>query len=70
VVKYGKTSNGKERFRGQQRAEWGRTFLRRYAYPGGLPTGKQQSVDMTRKGSGVRASVRVLRVGPNTVLKE
>ena len=32
VVKYGKTSNGKERFRCQQTSQCGRTFLRSYAY--------------------------------------
>jgi transposase-like protein len=52
VVKYGKTSNGKERFRCQQRAECGRTFVRSYAYPGCLPTVKQQIVEMTLMGVG------------------
>jgi transposase-like protein len=70
VVKYGKTSNGKERFRCQQSAECGRTFVRSYAYPGCLPTVKQQIVDMTLNGSGIRDIVRVLHVGPNTVLRE
>lgn len=70
VVKYGKASNGKERFRCQQRERCGRTFVRSYAYPGCLPTVKRQIVDMTLNGSGVRDITRVLRVGPNTVLKE
>ena len=70
VVKYGKTSNGKERFRCSQSAQCGRTFLRSYAYPGCLPTVKQQIVDMTLNGSGIRDITRVLHVGPNTVLKE
>jgi transposase-like protein len=70
VVKYGKASNGKERFRCQQRPECGRTFVRSYAYPGCLPTVKQQIVEMTLNGSGIRDIVRVLQVGPNTVLKE
>src|SRR5690242_21114193 len=70
VVKYGKTSNGKERFRCQQSAECGRTFLRSYAYPGCLPPVKQQIVDMTLNGSGSRDIARVLHVGPNTVLRE
>jgi transposase-like protein len=70
VVKYGKTSNGKERFRCQHRAECGRTFFRSYAYPGCLPTVKQQMVDMTLKGSGIRDIARVLHVGTNTVLRE
>ena len=70
VVKYGKASNGKERFRCQQRGECGRTFVRSYTYPGCLPTVKQQIVDMTLNGSGIRDIVRVLHVGPNTVLRE
>ncbi len=70
VVKYGKTSNGKERFRCQQTSQCGRTFLRSYAYPGCLPTVKQQIVDMTLKGSGIRDIARVLQVGSNTVMRE
>ncbi len=65
VVKYGKTSNGKERCRCQQSAACGRTFLRSSASPGCLPTVKQQSVDLTLKGRGIRDSARVLQVGSN-----
>ena len=50
VGKSGKTSNGKERFRCHQHEQCGRTFLRSYAYPGCLPTVKQQRVEMPRKG--------------------
>src|SRR5690348_7929248 len=70
VVKYGKTSNGKERFRCQHRAECGRTFVGSYAYPGCLPSVKQQIVDMTLNGSGIRDIARVLHVGTNTVIRE
>jgi transposase-like protein len=70
VVKYGKASNGKERFRCQQREDCGRTFLRMYTYPGRLPQVKQQIVEMTLNGSGIRDIARVLHVGPNTVMKE
>src|ERR1043166_8113699 len=70
VVKYGKTSNGKARFRCQQTAQCGRTFLQTYAYSGCLPTVKQQIVEMTLHGRGSRDMVRVLQVGPHTVLKE
>ena len=69
-MKYGRASNGKARFRCQQRDRCGRTFLQRYAYPGCLPTVKQQIVEMTLKGSGIRDITRVLQVGPNTVIKE
>jgi transposase-like protein len=70
VVKYGKASNGKERFRCQQRERCGRTFLQTYAYPGRLPEVKRKIVEMTLNGSGVRDIARVLQVGPNTVIKE
>src|SRR5262245_32853737 len=70
VVKYGKASNGKERFRCQQRESCGRTFLRMYAYPGRLHQVKQQIVEMTLNGSGIRDIARVLRVGTNTVIRE
>ena len=70
VVKYGKTSTGTARFRCQQTAPCGRTFVRSYAYPGCLPAVKQQIVDMTLNGNGSRDSTRVLQVGPNTVIKE
>ena len=69
VVKYGKASNGKERFRCQQSDRCGRTFLQTYAYPGCLPTVKRQMVEMTLNGSGIRDIARVLQVGPNTVMK-
>ena len=70
VVKYGKASNGKARFRCQQSDRCGRTFLRSYADPGCLPTVKQQVVEMTRNGNGIRDIARVLQVGSNTVFKE
>jgi transposase-like protein len=35
-----------------------------------LPAVKQQIVEMTLNGSGVRDIARVLQVGPTTVLKE
>lgn len=70
VVKYGRASNGKERFRCQQSKGCGRTFLRIYAYPGRLPQVKRQIIEMTLNGSGVRDIARVLQVGPNTVIKE
>ena len=49
----------------------GRTFIRAYAYPTGcVPEGKQQMVEMTLNGSGVRDSARVVPVGPTTGRKE
>ena len=70
VVKYGKASNGKARFRCQPGAQCGRTFLREYAYPGRTPKVKEQIIEMTLNGSGVRDIARVLRVSPSTVIGE
>jgi|SRR5215217_1491652 len=70
VVKYGQASNGKARFRCQQRERCGRTFLGSYAYPGCTPAVKRQMIEMTLNGSGIRDIARVLQVGPNTVMKE
>jgi transposase-like protein len=70
VVKYGRASKGKERFRCQQSESCGRTFIACYGYPGRLPEVKRQIVEMTLNGSGGREIARVLQVGPNTVLKE
>jgi transposase-like protein len=70
VVKYGTASNGKARYRCQQAATCGRMFLRTYADPGCQPEVKQQMVEMTLNGSGIRDIARVLRVGPTTVIKE
>ena len=64
VVKYGKASNGKERFRCQQRESCGRTFLRMYAYPGRLPHVKRQIVEMTLNGRGRRRLPACCRSGP------
>ena len=70
VVKYGTTSNGKERYRWQQDDTCGRTFIRAYAYQGRRPQVKRQIVAMTLKGSGVRDSARVLQISPTTVSGE
>jgi insertion element IS1 protein InsB len=70
VVKYGTTTNGKERFRCQNVAGCGRTFIRQYAYQGRVPQVKRQIVEMTLNGSGVRDIGRVLQISPTTVIGE
>jgi transposase-like protein len=70
VVKYGATTNGKPRFRCQPAAGCGRTFIRAYAYQGRRPLVKQQIVEMTLNGSGVRDIARVLQISPMTVIGE
>jgi transposase-like protein len=69
-VKYGRTSNGKARYRCQQTSTCGRTFIRTYAYPGRGPEIKRQIVEMTLNGRGVRDIARVLQVSPTTGIGE
>jgi transposase-like protein len=62
VVKYGKTSDGKQRFRCQNPACQCTTFLHDYTYQGLLPEVKRAIVDMTLNGSGIWDIARVLHV--------
>ena len=68
VVKYGKTSTGKQRFRCQNPACTGVTFIHHYTYQGILPEVKRTIVDMSLNGSGIRDIARVLHVSPSTVI--
>ena len=68
VVQYGKQANGTQRYRCNN-PDCPRTiFLLQYPNKGRLPAVKQQIVDMTLNGSGVRDIVRVLRVSSATVI--
>lgn len=62
VVKRGKTDNGKQRYSCQTGACFHRTFILEYSYRGRLPTVKQQLIDMSLNGSGIRDIARVLRI--------
>jgi len=70
VVKYGKTSDGKQRFRCQNPACTCVTFIHNYTYQGILPEVKRTIVDMSLNGSGIRDIARVLHVSPSTVIHE
>ena len=70
VVKYGTSTNSKERFLCKNVAGCGRTFIRAYAYQGRVPQVKRQIVEMTLNGSGVRDIARVLQISPTTVIGE
>ena len=68
VVQYGKQANGTQRYRCDN-PDCPRTiFLLQYRDKGRLPAVKQQIIDMTLHGSGVRDIVRVLRVSSATVI--
>jgi len=68
VVQYGKQANGTQRYRCNNRDGSRTIFLLQYQDKGRLPAVKQQIVDMTLNGSGVRDIVRVLRVSSATVI--
>jgi transposase-like protein len=46
------------------------SFLLDPAYKGHLPEIKQQIMDMSLKGSGIRDTARVLKISPTTVMNE
>ena len=68
VVQYGKQANGTQRYRCNNRDCPRTIFLLQYSDKGRSPAVKQQIVDMTLNGSGVRDIVRVLRVSSATVI--
>jgi transposase-like protein len=70
VVKYGQTSAGKQRFRCQNPACKGVTFIHNSTYQGILPEIKRTIVEMSLNGRGIRDIARVLHVSPSTVIHE
>jgi transposase-like protein len=68
VIKHGKTSEGKQRYRCQDRECKRSTFIRAYSYAGLLPQVKQQIGAMATNGSGIRDTARVLGVSQKTVI--
>ena len=70
VVKHGKSALGKQRYRCQNKNCPYRTFVLNQTYPGRTRQVKQQIVEMTLNGSGVRDIARVLHVSPTTVIQE
>ncbi len=70
VIKNGKSAEGKQRYRCQNENCPYRTFILNQTYPGRSRQVKQQIVEMTLNGSGVRDIARVLRVSPTTVIQE
>jgi transposase-like protein len=62
VVKRGKTNTGKQRYRCQNPECSHQSFLRDPAYRGRLPAIKQQVIEMSLNGSGIRDTARVLKI--------
>lgn len=70
VIKNGKSAEGKQRYLCQNENCPYRTFILNQTYPGRSRQVKQQIVEMTLNGSGVRDLARVLRVSPTIVIQE
>ena len=70
VVKLGKSSVGKQRYRCNNTDCPRVTFSLNLAHPGRTRRVKEQIVDMSLNGSGIRDIARVLQVSPSTVIQE
>ena len=70
VVKRGKTDTGKQRYRCQNPSCSYQSFLLDPAYRGRLPEIKQQVIEMSLNGSGIRDTARVLKISTATVIHE
>src|SRR3982751_928086 len=70
VVKRGKTDTGKQRYRCQNPDCSHQSFLLDPAYKGRLPEVKQQVIELSLNGSGIRDTARVLQISTATVIQE
>ena len=70
IIKRGKTSDGKQRYLCQDATCSMKTFIREYTQLGRLPEVKEQIIEMSLNGSGIRDTARVLKISPTTVIEE
>ena len=70
VIKHGITAQGKQRYRCTHPSCPHQTFLVEYSHQGRVPEVKQQILEMTLNGSGIRDIARVLHISPTTVIEE
>ena len=70
VTKRGKTATGKQRYRCHNTECAHQSFLLDPTSKGRLPAIKQQVIDMSLNGSGIRDTARVLKISPTTVINE
>jgi insertion element IS1 protein InsB len=70
VIKGGKTDTGKQRYRCHTPDCSHQSCLLDSAYKGRSPAIKQQVIDMSLNGSGVRDTARVVGISPTTVMQE
>jgi insertion element IS1 protein InsB len=68
VSKAGKQANGAQRYRCQNEQCERRIFLLQYQDRARAPEIRRQVIDMAINGSGIRATARVLRISPTTVI--
>lgn len=69
-MKRGKTETGKQRDRCQNPPCCHQSFLLEPAYRGRLPAIKEQVIEMSLHGSGIRDTARVLQISTATVIHE
>jgi hypothetical protein len=69
-MKHGITAQGKQRYRCKHPSCPYQTFLVEYSHHGRVPEVKQQILEMTLNGSGIRDIARVLHISPTTVIEE
>jgi insertion element IS1 protein InsB len=69
VIKHGITAQGKQRYRCKNLSCSSQTFLVEYSHQGRVPAVKQQILEMTLNGSGIRDIARVLHISPTTVIE-
>ena len=70
IVKFGQTSNGKQRFLCQNKECDRNTFIINHEKMGWLQETKEKKIEMTLNGSGIRDIARVLKVSTTTVISE
>jgi len=68
VIKGGKTKAGQQRYKCQNTDCPHYSFQRDLLYKGRAPAIKEQIVDMSLNGSGIRDTARVLKISPTTVI--
>lgn len=69
IVRHGRSSAGKDRYKCRNQECRRSTFIRSYTYRGYLPEVKEQITEMALNGSGIRDTARVLKISPTTVIE-
>lgn len=69
IVRHGRSSAGKARYKCRNQECQRSTFIRNYTYRGYLPEVKGQMTEMALNGSGIRDTARVLKISPTTVIE-